>query len=139
MEINVKQFGLALLIVGVSAFWYGKNSVKPEIRTEVQEKEVVKRDIVTVIREILNPDGTKEVVTTITDNTKETKKSSSQTVATDIKVAKDWAIGLNVKSSSLLEKPDYVLSIDRRVLGPFSATISASTDKQFGLGLKMEF
>lgn len=141
MNVNLKQAGLALLIVGLAAYLYGRymTPAKIETRTEIQEREVVKRDIVTVIREIINPDGTKEIVTTITDNTKETKKSSSKTVQTDIKLAKDWAVGISAKTNIPYSNIEYSLSVDRRVFCNFFITGSISTDKQAGLGLKMEF
>ena len=50
---------------------------KIESKTVEIEKEVVRKDIITVIKEVVRPDGTKETTSTTTDKSKESKESKS--------------------------------------------------------------
>jgi len=104
-------------------------------KTQVVEKEVIKKDIQTVVKEIVRADGTKETVTTIVDNSTE---SSSRTVQAPA-LPKKWKVGATVDKSSILGTPVYGVQIDRRIIGPVFAGIKVNTDKQIGIGISVEF
>jgi len=78
MELGKKLFILAVVILAAFGLGYWKgNSAAP--KTIEVEKETIKRDVKTVVREITRSDGTKETITEIVDKTKE-QASRSNTV-----------------------------------------------------------
>jgi hypothetical protein len=108
-------------------------------RTEVKEveKEVVRTDVVTVVKTVERPDGTKETTATTTDKSVAKKDSSITSVTA---VAKpDWHISISSSRSLSNVELIYGLQIERRILGPFSLGIRADTEKQIGLVIGMEF
>ena len=124
--------GLVCLLVG----GFASKMLFPTIKEKIVEKEVevIKKDIVTEIREIVKPDGTKEVVTVVTDKSQE-KKESSKVIAISkpeyhISVA---ALTPNVKDIY------YQLQIEKRVLGNIHVGVLANTNEQFGIAIGYEF
>lgn len=118
--MKLYQYGIALILLMAAAYGVGRYVQPAKIETHevevIKEVEVVKKDVVTVIKEIVRPDGTKETVTTITDKTKETsKKDSKSESSTVIVYAKpQWRVQ---SSSSLETNPKFGLGLERRVLG----------------------
>lgn len=110
----------------------------PKTKTEIveTEKEVIKKDVVTVVKEIIRPDGSKEVVTTTTDKSKEKKSSSSTTkvLASNYHVSLKAETG-NIKFSELV----YSVQVEKRIIGDLFIGASISTNKQVGLSLGIEF
>ncbi len=133
---NVKNVLILLLVVGVSSYYTGRYVQPPQVKTEYVDREVVKKDVKTVIKEVVKSDGSKEIVTTIDDNSVE-KKDVKQTIAVEKK--RDYTVSVIAKTASITSAPSYAFQIDKRVVGPFGLTLSAATDKQFGIGLSYEF
>lgn len=125
----------SIVLIGVSVamtrhFW---PSLKLE--TRVEQKEVVKTRIVTQIREVVRPDGSTEKITTVTDNSEETRRR------TDTKTEKApsaWLVGVGAATEWGAMSPVYNLQVSRRLFGPFFAGVSASKD-QAGLIISAEF
>lgn len=108
-----------------------------EYKHTVEEREVVRKDIVTVIKEVVRPDGSKETVTEIVDRSKE----SSRRHETVSKAAQpQWSVGAYTTFNETI--PTYTLTIDRRILGPFSVGVYGQltgADLNYGAGLRFEF
>lgn len=108
-----------------------------QTKTEIVEKEVVRNNIKTIIKEIVRKDGTKETITEIVDKTK--KQADSSKTETKI-LAKNWMASLTYNKS--LDADGYQLSVSRRQLGPFFLTGNVATfggELQAGLGVGFEF
>ncbi len=110
-----------------------------ETKTEVVEKEVVRTDIRTIVKEIVKPDGTKEKITEIIDKTKRTDESKK----TDIKIAKkDWHVSVLHTRNVSENESGYTLNVSRRQLGPWYLTGSVGrigNDTNLGIGISAEF
>ena len=108
-----------------------------QTKTEIVEKEVVRNNIKTIIKEIVRKDGTKETITEIVDKTKKQAESSK----TETKIlAKNWMASLTYNKS--LDADGYQLSVSRRQLGPLFLTGNLATfdgEFQIGLGVSVEF
>jgi len=127
--MNYKAALIALIIaIGshYTAYWYG--SKKP---AQIIEKEVIKRDVQTIIKEVTRPDGSKIIETIIIDKSKETASKSVPVFAPD----KQWVIGAYYK----LNNPTYALLISRRLLGPISASAFGDLTGNIYLGVNIEF
>jgi hypothetical protein len=129
--MNFKSGLLLVALLAVThygSYWYG--SQKPaEIRTV--EKEIVKKDVITQIVEVLKPDGTKETKTIIVD--KSTEKSTKNVEVTQSK--KDWLVGAYYKVTD----PAYGITVNRRILGPVFLNVSADTGRNLAVGVGLEF
>ena len=77
--MNWKTLGIYTIVVAALAVSATKR-LWPTIDTKVtvQEKEVIRKDVQTVIKEVVKPDGTKETVTTIVDKSKESSIKKSK-------------------------------------------------------------
>lgn len=134
----LKVYGIAALVFVVSlvsAYQYGKS--KAAVVTQVQEVEKVveKRDVITVVKEVTRPDGTKETITTKEDKSVINSKREKETI-----VAKnDWFIsagaGYNFDKTAI----GYQIDINRRVLGDIFIGAWGSTNKEAGLKVGVEF
>jgi len=126
------------LLIGLSIGWFLKPA---EQKTVVQEKEieVVKKDVVTVVKEVTKPDGTKETTTTVTDKSKETGYKTSKNETVSIK-DRDWALGLGA-GVSLKERETtiYILDVNRRIAGPIWLGVTYQTDNFIGIKAIIEF
>lgn len=123
---------VAVSVAGTKYLW-----PNVQTKTEVVEHETVRKDVVTVVKEVVRPDGTKESTTTIVDRSKETSDSKS----TEIKIAArpQWFFQVGAITKSLTDKPDYSLGINRRILGPLFIGANYTTNNNFGLTIGMEF
>lgn len=127
MNVRAAIISVMLLVAThYTAYWYG--SKKP---AEIVERETVKYNVVTQIKEVTRPDGTKETTTTITDKTKETAAKSVPVFAPE----KQWVVGAYYR----LNNPTYALSVSRRLVGPFSASAFGDLTGNLYLGLTVEF
>lgn len=127
--------GVGLLIGAAGMHTLNKPETKT-VQVEV-EKEVIKKDIVTVVKEVIRPDGTKEIITTSTDKSTEKKDTMSSLTQTTAK--KDWLVGA---TSSVLPdnlQPVYGILAQRRVLGPAFLGLGLNTNKQATLNVAIEF
>lgn len=109
----------------------------PRTVTEVQTKETIKKDVVTVVHEVVRKDGTIDRTTEITDHTKETSRTSStQTIAPKIPV---WALRGEAYAETGRGPGWYTVGLERRLIGPFWAGIQATTKHDYGFTIRMEF
>lgn len=110
-----------------------------ETKTEVVEKEVVRNDIKTVIKEVVRKDGSKETITEIIDKTKKQQESKK----TEVKIAKkDWHVSVLYTRNISENQAGYTLTVSRRQLGPFFLTGSAGrigNDTNISAGVGVEF
>jgi hypothetical protein len=109
--------------------------------TETKEVQVerVKNNIVTVVKEVVRPDGTKETNTTITDTS--TEKKNSTTTSRDVQAIAAWHVSASyaVQPLSGSYAPVYGVQVERRILGPFSVGVRLQSDKQIGIVVAYEF
>ena len=116
MEMNWKTLGIYTIVVAALAVSATKR-LWPTIDTKVtvQEKEVIRKDVQTVIKEVVKPDGTKETVTTIVDKSKESSIKKSEEI---VMKKNDWfvAAGAEMRLNDL-QNPVYKIEANRRILG----------------------
>lgn len=110
----------------------------PTVRVETQivEQEVIKRDVVTVVKEITRPDGTKETATVTTDKSKLNNSVVQQTSA---KEPSKWLIGAGASYNFAERANDYSIQVSRRIAGPFWLGVQGTTNGGAGVLLTMEF
>lgn len=92
-----------------------------------QTETISKDHIVTIIKRIKYKNGTE-----VTDEkrTEEKKESSKET-----QKANEWFIAGTVYSQPRV----YGISINKKILGPISVGLTATTEKQIGLNVGVEF
>jgi len=134
----------ALLLLGVG---YGVGrylqpaEVKIEIKEVIKEVEVENRNVVTIIREIERPDGTREIETRIVDKTTiEKDRTASRSEVKTVRALKpQWKVGAMVGQSDFLRGGTiYGAQVERRILGPFFLGVWGNTNKSAGLSISME-
>lgn len=119
---------LILLATHGVAYYYG---YKKPPQVEVKQVETVKKDVVTIVKEIERPDGTKEKQTTIVDKSKESTKTDTSIK----KVELQYLVGVSYNISN----NSYKIDASRRLFGPVFGTIEASTNGNLFVGVKYEF
>lgn len=110
----------------------------PKIKTETveTEKEVIKRDVVTVVKEVVRADGTKEIITTTTDKTKEKKDS---TVTSKV-LASNYHASISVITDNIqLTDLKYQLQVEKRIIGDVFLGAVINSKKEAGLTVGLEF
>lgn len=108
-----------------------------EYKHTVEQKEVVRKDVVTVIKEVVRKDGSRETVTEIVDRSRENSSRTETKVSTK---KSEWSLSLLLKSdASKLGEPVYGLMAQRRLLGPVWVGVGASTDRQIMATIGLEF
>lgn len=128
-KVNVAIISiLALLITHGAAYYYG---YKKPPQVEIKQVETVKKDVVTIVKEIERPDGTKEKQTTIVDKSKESTKTDTSTK----KVELQYLVGISYNISN----NSYKIDASRRLFGPVFGTVEASTNGNLFVGVKYEF
>ena len=120
------NFTIFLVALALGAFLDRKFTVQ-QVKTEV--KEVVQNHDITVTREVVRPDGTKEVDTTVTDTSKKTEQLSK----TDPKPLPNWMVGVGYTSTHT-----YEAYINRRIAGPIFLGAKAAPG-QLGVTISVEF
>ena len=86
--------GLILAVIGLVGYGIGRYAQPGKVEVKETIKEVIKKDVVTVVKEIVRPDGTKETETTTTDRSTETSDSSKNSKITAQRPA--WKVNGNV-------------------------------------------
>ena len=135
--MNYKLLGIyTLVIIAVSVGVTKRLWPTIDSQIKIEEKEVIKKDVQTIIKEIIRPDGTKETQTVIVDHSKE---SSTKTLEQTITKKNDWyvAAGAETKLSDLV--PVYKLEVNRRVLGDIFVGATANTQGTVGLQVGFQF
>jgi ribosomal protein S25 len=130
----VRYLIVAFLAIGLGAYLDHKFNASTVVQTV--EKEVIRKDIVTVVKVVERPDGTKESTSTTTDRTKEASSSTVKVVT----LAPKYHISTGVASEISRDlKPVYMLQVERRFAGPVFVGVNVNSNKQVGLVLGMEF
>ena len=138
MQINYKLLGIyTLVIVALSVGITKRLWPTTQSSTKIEEREVVKKDVQTVIKEVVRPDGTKETVTTIVDHSKE---SSKKTLEQLVMKQNDWFVAAGAEARlNELNNPIYKLEVNRRILGDVYVGATANTQGTFGLQIGFSF
>jgi len=135
MDIKkILVISLASLALGV---YLGKKFTPPVVETKEVTKDVIQHDVVTVTKEVIRPDGTKEVLTTSTDKSQEKKEKVE--VKTVAQLPPNWHISASLERASLTSTNIYALQVERRILGPAFLSLRVNTDKVIGIGVGYEF
>jgi hypothetical protein len=138
MQLNYKLLGIYTLVIIALSVGITKR-LWPTIQssTKIEEREVVRKDVQTVIKEVVRPDGTKETSTTIIDRSKESSKKTLEQLVTK---KNDWfvAAGAEAKLNNLNEQT-YKLEVNRRVLGDIFMGATVNTKGVVGLQLGFTF
>lgn len=139
MQVTLKSVAIYTLVIvalAVSATKYMWPTVQTQVK--VEEKEVIKRDVRTVIKERTKADGTTEKETIIVDNSKESKE---RTIEQKTIKKNDWFVagGIEARNLNQLANPIYRVEVNRRVLGDIFVGVSANTDRSVGLQVGLSF
>jgi len=114
--------------------------VKIQYKEVIKEVEVERKNVITIIKEIERPDGTKEKITKIVDKStieKDIEKKTNK--VTTVKALKpQWKVaalvGIGISSPAV-----YGAQIERRIFGPFFLGVWGNTNKTMGISVSMEF
>ena len=120
--------GLALMLSHGTAYYYG---YKKPPQVEIKQVETVRKNVVTVVKEIERPDGTKEKETTIVDKSKESTKTNTSIKKQEFQ----YLVGISYNFSNQA----YKLDASRRLFGPVFGTVEASSNGNLFVGVKYEF
>ncbi len=134
--MTIKTQLLAVTVIAALAFYFG-TTYGSKTEMQVVEKEVIKYQVVTQIKEVVRPDGTKVTDTTIVDTGKSTKD-----VVTSVTVAQPPAmnkVAVAVNTERFAEPHSYTLTYERRLIGPMWLGASYNTKQVYGLTLAWEF
>lgn len=133
---NLKTI-IAAVIIGLGLGAGITKAYFPKIQEVNIEKEVVRTDVRTVVKEVIRADGSKETVTETTDRTvkKEDKKSTIDKTP-EPKMNKVSAI---VKYDFDEKKENYGVLVERRLVGPVFLGLYGDTKKNIGVSAGIEF
>lgn len=124
--------GLTCLIIGVvlCRIYYPVDSTIVEVY-----KEKSQNDVKTIIKEIIRPDGSKEIITDITDKSSTNKDKTS----TKIIAKNDWHISASGSRTFTDSSMTYSLQVERRVIGDVFLGATVNTEKQVGLTVGIDW
>lgn len=131
------NIAIALLVcIGLG---YGIGRYVQPAKVEVKEttKEVIKRDVVTVVKEITRPDGTKETETRTEDRSTETSDTAKNSKVTAQRPA--WKVNGMIGYVSDKSKTEYGVMVQKDYIGPVSLGAYATTEKTVGLTVGFSF
>jgi xanthosine utilization system XapX-like protein len=127
---------IIIAIVGILVGFGLGTQIFPKIKEKTieVEKEVVRKDVQTIIKVVTRPDGSKEEVTTIVDHTRENKEySNTKTIS-----KADWHISASA-SKGLDTDIYYTVQAEKRILGDIFIGGNITTNKTIGISLGVEF
>ena len=128
MEIKTKTLIIGAVLVAASASAATKY-LWPSIETKIETRELIKNNVVTVVKTVKEPGGREETVTTIIDKT---VKDESKLMLVSAKP--QWRIGGGIDNSQ-----NYYGQIERRILGPVFISVGLDTVGTMRAGLSIEF
>lgn len=139
LQISIQRLILIILIVFiVSAALTEYYFPRVNTKTVTVDHEVIKNNIVTVVKTVKLPNGETDTTSTTTDNSiKAVTDSTDKTVVAQPKlnvsalVANDFSRGLLV--------PTYGVSVSKQVLGPFTVGGFGLTNGTIGLSIGVNF
>lgn len=121
------SFIAGLCVAGIIALRF-KPLPEAKVRTEY------KHDVLTIIKEVTKPDGTKEKETVISEN-KEGSKEKSKT----INIKPNYLIQAAVGTKFNGEKEVYTLQVSKRFIFDMYVGVYGRTDKELGVLVGLEF
>lgn len=143
--MNYKTLTIISIVLALGGYAVGRYMQPPKVVTKevekIKEVEVIKRDVKTVIKEVVRPDGSKETTTTIDESTRENnrRQTENQREVAVVPQKPQWKAGIAAKTSLTNIIPVYGFHVERRVLGPFFVGVQGWGDQSAGLSLSMEF
>lgn len=132
----IEKLVTAAIFLGLG--YYLGHEFNPKTITKTEQIETVKKDILTVVKEVTKKDGTKKTIITTTDHSTEVKDTESSIVAI-IPKDKMNRISLLPQTQNFREIDSYTLSYERRLAGPLWIGINYNTKQIYGIGLGLEF
>jgi hypothetical protein len=158
MELNNRNkliILIALIGLGFGAGYFAKPSrvdIQYKDREVIKEviKEVVKenKNIITIIKETKNKDGSSTIDTTIEDKSQiDSSKISDKEVVKEITSSKITTneIGLTVQALAIVDlnnvsgNREYGIYVKKRVFSNVSVGAMATTDKKVGIAVGLDF
>lgn len=138
MQIGWKAIGIYTVVIAALAIGATKR-LWPSIETQVkvEEKEVIKKDVRTIIKERTNTDGSSTKETIIVDNSKESsiKKFEQITVKKH-----DWFVAAGAEARlDEINNPAYKLEVNRRIVGDLFLGATVNTKGSFGVQVGITF
>lgn len=106
-------------------------ATKSAVSTQEVQVRVIKQQ-----RTVVRPDGTRETITTVTDNT---IKSASSVSSESKPIEPQYLLGITAGSRLDAFKPTYGAQVAVRALGPLHIGVYGRTDGEFGLMLQGAF
>lgn len=146
MNIQLKYLAAIVIVAMACGAALTRQFAPREVtKTQLVDHDVIKDHVVTVTKEIVRPDGSKEIDTTVVDDKKQddVKKETITDVKPIPQLKPQWfaTVGAGLDASSLrdLSNPVYNLGVNRRILGPIYLGAWANTKSQVGIQLGLEF
>lgn len=139
MEIPVKLLvtgAIGCVIAGgLIEHQFSKNEV---VKTITVDHDVIKYKIITQTHEVISPDGSKTIDSTVTDNSEKTTNIVQKIVDAKASEQFSWlaAAGMNVDANGV---KTYSVSVDKRLLGPLTLGAYGSTHNEVGLRIGVMF
>lgn len=128
---------IVLAVTACLSYYAGTKSV--ESKTQVTETEKVRKDVVTETKEVVKPDGTREIVSRSVDRSKE----DSRTRATTIVKQRLNFLAINkitpIKIAERETESAYEVLIYRQLYSNFSLGIGMDTKFRYKIGLGISF
>lgn len=133
--MRILSYLLYGLVAGLAIGYWFSPKIASKVSTQAESK--IEYRIVTQEKIVERPGGIREVVRTITDNSTKQDKSKSETIKLK---QPDWIVGLSGGIQRPTDfRPEYTLSVQRRVFGPAFAGLYGRTDGEFGISLSVQF
>ncbi len=103
-------------------------------RETVKTQVVTQYKVITQTHEVIAPDGSKVIDSTVTDNSSIVQKIVDQKAALQPQWTITVGMGLDVYRVKV-----YSLSVDRRILGPVTLGVYGATDSELGVRVGVQF
>lgn len=138
---------VAVFVLFGLGYYLGRRLTPPKEIVKLQEVEKVvykeNKDVVTVIKEVTRPDGTKEKTTQIVDKSviasdTTIEKKYEKSIIPDKESRWLFSGGASAKIGDF-NNIKYEAQVSRRIIGPFFGGVKADTAGNVGLLLTMEF
>lgn len=131
-----RNIAIGLVVCVALGYSLGRYFQPPKVETVEVTKEVIKKDVVTVVKEVVRPDGTKETETTTTDRTTETSNTSN---SSKVAIKPAWKVNAMVGYNIGQPKVEYGVMAQKNFIGPISLGAYATTERTIGVTVGLEF
>lgn len=131
MKLDIRITAVLVLLSALVTFYFTN---KQATKIETVEKEVIKNNVVTIVKEVVNKDGSKTIETIVTDKT---QTNASKTETKIIAKVPQYLVSANYTKVNSIDI--YGLQVQKRVLPSVLAGLTINTSKQVGLVVSLEF